>query len=68
MPKKITISLHRIVTQIDQATGKLTAAENKTPAMAERKRLAIKIKNLKKIKGLVIKNCPKNGLNIVVPV
>ena len=59
MPKKVTISLHGIVNQIDLAEKKLAAAEKKAVTQAEKKELAVKVSNLKKIKALVVKNCPK---------
>ena len=69
MPNKITVSLSGIVAQIDQATGKLSTAKNKALTGAEKQKLAVKIKNLMKIKNMVRENCPKGkkGLNIVVP-
>jgi hypothetical protein len=69
MPNKVTISLGEIVTQIDQATARLAAAQGKALTKVEKQKLAVKIKNLKKIKISVKKNCPKgkSGLTIVVP-
>jgi hypothetical protein len=66
MPKKVTISLSGIVKQIDQATGKLSAARGKAATGLEKRELAAKIKNLKKIKKLVREHC--RGLNIIVPI
>ena len=66
MPKKVTISLSGIVKQIDQATGRLSAAKNKATTGLEKQRLAVKIKKLKKIKSQVQMYC-KGGLNLTVP-
>jgi hypothetical protein len=60
MPKKVTISLHGVVNQIKAATAKLAKARNRAISGAEKQQLAVKIKNLEKIKSLVIKNCPKS--------
>jgi hypothetical protein len=60
MPKKVTISLHGIVRQIKIATKKLEKAEAKAITAAEAQQLASKVKNLKAIEVLVIKNCPKS--------
>jgi hypothetical protein len=67
MPKKVTISLHGIVNQIDQAEKKLTAAHKKAVSNVEKKQLEAKIKHLKKIRSEVIKDCPKSkpAYNIV---
>jgi len=66
MPKKVTISLSNIVKQIDKATQELSTTKTKAITSAEKQSLALKIKNLKKIKGSVKEICPKgkNGLNI----
>ena len=63
MPKKVTISLHGIVNQINQAEKKLTAAHKKAVTSVEKAQLATKIKNLKKIRSEVVKNCPKSKPN-----
>ncbi len=60
MPKKIIISLHGIVKQIEIATRKLHGAKTKAITGNERQQLEVKIKNLKAIQSLVIKNCPKS--------
>jgi hypothetical protein len=67
MPKKVTISLHGIVKQLDEAEKKLAAAHKKAVTAVEKTQLAAKIKNLKKIRSEVIKNCPKGkpAYNIV---
>lgn len=70
MPKTISISLTGIVKQIEEAEKKLANAETKALTGQEKKKLAVKIKNLKKIKKLVKENCPKGkiGYTIVVPI
>ncbi len=59
MPKKVTISLHGIVNQIDAATKKLSNAKANAITSGEKQQLGVKIQNLKKIKSEVILNCPK---------
>ena len=54
MPKKVTISLHGIVNQIDAATKKLTKAKTDAVTAVEKQQLGVKIQNLKKIKSEVI--------------
>jgi hypothetical protein len=70
MPKKVIISLHGIVRQIEIATKKLHWAKTKAISGAEKQQLEAKIKNLKTIRSLVIKNCPKGkpsyGIGAVV--
>jgi transcriptional regulator len=61
MAKKVTVSLHGIVKQIDQATAKLSAAQTKALTGIEKQRLTVKIKNLKKVRALVIQDCPKGN-------
>jgi hypothetical protein len=65
MPKKVVISLHAIVKQIDLAVKKLAAAEAKAVTAQEKKVLAAKIKSLDKIKAQVKSNCPKSAYGIV---
>jgi hypothetical protein len=60
MAKKVTISLHGIVKQIEIATKKLEGAKSKAVTGAEKQQLGVKIKNLKGIRSLVIQNCPKS--------
>jgi hypothetical protein len=60
MSKKVTISLHGIVKQIKVTTKKLEGARSKAINNAEKQQLGVKIKNLKTIESLVIKNCPKS--------
>ena len=59
MPKKITISLHGIVDQIEAATKKLVKAKADAVTAAKKQQLGVKIQNLEKIKSQVIVNCPK---------
>jgi hypothetical protein len=59
MPKKVTISLHGIVNQIDAATKKLMKAKTDAVTAIEKQQLGVKIQNLKKIKSQVVLNCPK---------
>lgn len=70
MPKKVTISLHGIVRQIEIATNKLQRAKTGAISNAEKQQLAVKIKNLHSIRSLVIKNCPKSkpsyGISAIV--
>jgi hypothetical protein len=69
MPKKVTISLHRIVKQIKIATKKLEVAKAKAITTAESQQLGTKIKNLKAIESLVITNCkskPSYAISAVV--
>lgn len=70
MPKKVRVSLKGIVREIDKATKGLSGAKVKAATAMEKKRLAVKIQNLKKIKKnveivcLPVPGVP--GLNIVV--
>jgi hypothetical protein len=68
MPKKI-VSLSGIVKAIDKVESQLVSAENKAVTTHEKRKLATKIRKLKKIKGLVARNCPKGktGLSFAVP-
>jgi hypothetical protein len=59
MPKKVIISLHGIVNQINLAEKKLAAAQKKAITPGEKKELGVKISDLKKIKAQVLKTCPK---------
>jgi len=59
MSKKITISLHGIVDQMEAATKKLVKAKADAVTAAEKQQLGVKIQNLEKIKSQVIVNCPK---------
>jgi hypothetical protein len=59
MPKKVTISLHGIVKQIDEATKKLDKVKSKAITGVEKQQLAVKVQNLRKIRAQVIVNCPK---------
>jgi hypothetical protein len=51
MPKKVIISLHGIVNQINLAEKKLAAAQKKAITPGEKKELGVKISELK--------TCPK---------
>jgi len=64
MPKKVIISLHGIVKQIDLATERLSAARAKATTGLEKRSLAVKIRKLRQIKKLV--QVPCHGLNITV--
>jgi len=61
MAKKVTISFHSIVKQIDEAAGKLSKAHTKAVTATEKKKLAVKLKKLKSIRSLVIQVCPKGN-------
>jgi hypothetical protein len=65
MPKKPSISLQGIVTQIDQATKQLSTAKKKATKALDKRKLAAKIKNLQRMKKKVRSHC--HGLNITVP-
>jgi hypothetical protein len=65
MPKKVVISLHAIVKQIDLAVKKLKTAEAKAVTAQEKQQLAAKIKKLDKIKSQVTMTCPKSTYGII---
>lgn len=65
MAKKVEISIGAIGEEIDRAEGKLSAAARGVPSRVERKRLAVKIRTLKKIKARVKLLC--RSYTIIVP-
>ena len=65
MPKKIKISLRGIVEQIDQAEGRLTEAGSTVTSKPEKKKLAAKVKKLKKARALVKTAC--RTYTVIVP-
>jgi G:T/U-mismatch repair DNA glycosylase len=68
MPKKIAVSLHGIVKQIDLAARKLSDAERRAITGAEKRKLRATIKALKKARVEVIKRCGGKSYGIAVPV
>jgi hypothetical protein len=65
MAKKVEISISGIGEQIDRANGKLLAAAREVPSAVEKKRLAAKIKTLKRVKAQVKMLC--RSYTIIVP-
>lgn len=65
MAKKVEVSLEGIGDQIDRAEKKLSAAARGVKSLVEKKRLAAKIKALKKVKAEVKEIC--RTYTIVVP-
>jgi hypothetical protein len=68
MPKKIAVSLHGIVKQIDLASRKLSKAEHKALTSVEKQKLRATIKTLKKVRGEIIERCGGRSYGIAVPV
>jgi hypothetical protein len=66
MAKKIKVSLKDIAKQIDRAEAKLSAGSRAVASPLERKRLAAKVKSLKKVKAQLKMIC-KGAYNITVP-
>ena len=67
MPKKVTVSLKGIVKEIDEATKKLSGAKNKAISGLDKKKLAVKINNLKKIRAAVKANCATTSQSKPLP-
>jgi len=65
MAKKVEVSLKGIGEQIERAEGKLSAAARGITSRVEKKRLAVKIRTLKKVKAEVKLLC--KGYNVTVP-
>ena len=65
MAKKVEISISEIGEQIERAERRLSAAARQVPSSVEKKRLAAKIKTLKKVKAQVKMLC--KSYTIVVP-
>jgi len=59
MRHKGYVSLHGIAKQIDQVISELTRVEKKALTKTQKRRLAVKIKKLKAIRGLL--PCPRVG-------
>lgn len=66
MPKKVEVSLKGIGKQIDLAGGQLSAAARKAKSRREKKKLAAKIRKLKKVKALVVGLC-RRTYTVIVP-
>ncbi|HET7108575.1 MAG TPA: hypothetical protein VFI38_17305 [Candidatus Acidoferrum sp.] len=66
MAKKIKVSLKEIGKQIDRVEAKLSAGARAVASPAEKKRLAVKIKSLKKVKKELMLIC-KGSYNLIVP-
>lgn len=65
MPKSIRVSLKEIVEQINRAEKELSGAQTKAKNDLVKRRLAVKIRNLNKVKTSVKEIC--KGYLIIVP-
>ena len=65
MVKKVEISIGEIGRQVEQAERKLSAAGRRVKNLVQKKKLAAKIKVLKKVRSDLKRIC--KGYNIIVP-